>query len=406
MTYKERLLAAIKGKPVDELPVCPRLDLWYNANKIRGTLPAKYKTATLEDIIQDLDIGYNTTIPDFRALEHPKEEAFRALGIYQCADIAYRISFDLDLKIYFEGEELVTEYLTPYGTIRTRSLFNERMKRDGITISHVTERAFKSEADYPALEYIFRHARVAPRFEAIHRIEEMAGDRGFPIVWISSVASPMHYIQKQLMGFEQFFFEMYDHPEELAGLADAIGDMEEKIFQLMLQAPADVYRVGGNYDSMMQNPHFFREHLLPNLRDRADRLHAEGKMLLTHTDGENEGLLDVYLDCGFDIAESFCPAPMTRVSMKEAREVFGDRITVWGGVPSLLMLRESFTDYEFDKYFEEFFQAIGDGSRIIISIADTTPPDAEFSRIEKLLKKARGFKSAVIGFINSPSNLL
>ncbi len=137
MKYKDRLLAAMRGGPSDELPLCPRIELWHNANKLRGTLPAKYRKATIFDIIEDLDIGFNTTIPNFRELADPGEEAFRALGLFQCEDICYRVDFDLELRKSFEAGKLVTEYRTPYGTIRTASLYDEGMRRAGITISHL-----------------------------------------------------------------------------------------------------------------------------------------------------------------------------------------------------------------------------------------------------------------------------
>ena len=245
MLYKNKLLAAIRGTASDELPVCPRIELWHNANKLRGTLPAKYRNASIFDIVEDLDIGYNTTIPNFRELAAPTEEAFRAIGLFQCADVCYRVDFDLEVKKYNdESGKLVTEYVTPHGTIRTKILYNEGMRRDGITISHVAEKAFKSREDYKALAYIFRHAIVTPRPEGLKKMTEEAGDRGFPIGWISSSGSPMHYIMKQLMPFDLFFYEMYDHPEELADLADAIEGMENKILDVMMTLPFEVYRSG------------------------------------------------------------------------------------------------------------------------------------------------------------------
>ncbi len=39
----------------------------------------------------------------------------------------------------------------------------------------------------------------------------------------------------------------------------------------------------------------------------------KGKFLLTHTDGENIGLLEEYMACEFDIADSICPSPMTKL---------------------------------------------------------------------------------------------
>ncbi len=391
MNYKERIFAGLTGGASDELPICPRLDLWYNANKRNGTLPREYKDATLFQIIEDLDIGYNTTIPNFMDKENPLDEAYRALGLFQCNDIFYSLTFDMDVRTRSEGGEFTTEYHTPHGIITTRSLYNEKMAQDGITISHVSEKAFKSSSDYDALCYIFDSAVVTPRYERVARMAEASGERGVPIGWITSTASPMHYVQKQLMGFEQFFFEMFDHEEELNKLTAAIGGMEDKIFDVMLNAPLDVYRMGGNYDSMMQNPPFFKDYITPNFKERARKLHEKGKILTSHTDGENEGLLGEYMDCEIDMAESLCPAPMTNLSVREVREFFGDKIGIWGGIPSLMMLPGSYSEKEYDAYLGEFFDSIGDGSHFIISIADTVPPDADFDRIKKLIRRAKDF---------------
>jgi len=86
------------------------------------------------------------------------------------------------------------------------------------------------------------------------------------------------------------------------------------------------------------------KHILPWLKKGTDRLHEHGKYLLTHTDGENKGLNSSYMQCGFDIADSVCPTPMTKLSLEEYREIYGTNITIWGGVPSVITLRSSFSD--------------------------------------------------------------
>ena len=105
---------------------------------------------------------------------------------------------------------------------------------------------------------------------------------------------------------------------------------------------------------------------------------------MTHTDGENKGLLSSLGGCRFDIADSICPAPMTKVTLREYREFFGKRVTIWGGIPSVILLKSSYSDGE----FKDFVQSIIDQSQpydnLILSIADTTPPDAEFDRIQYL----------------------
>jgi hypothetical protein len=75
---------------------------------------------------------------------------------------------------------------------------------------------------------------------------------------------------------------------------------------------------------------------------------------------------------------------MTKLSIKEVRDSFDGRITIWGGIPSVALLRDSMSDYAFDAFMDRFFQDLGSGDHIILGISDTTPPAAEFERLEKI----------------------
>ena len=39
MTNRDRLMAVLKGEPVDLIPWIPRTLLWYQAHRLEGTLP-------------------------------------------------------------------------------------------------------------------------------------------------------------------------------------------------------------------------------------------------------------------------------------------------------------------------------------------------------------------------------
>ena len=81
-----------------------------------------------------------------------------------------------------------------------------------------------------------------------------------------------------------------------------------------------------------------------------------------------------------------------REIIKDFRSVFNGKITIWGGLPSIGVLEESMSDYEFDKFLDYFFNYIEKGDRLILSFADTTPPIAKLERIEKAARMARSFK--------------
>lgn len=393
MNNKERVLATLKGEPTDQLPYIPRLDLWYKANKVRGTLPDQYRNASLFDIVDDLGIGYHHVVPDFLDFIDPLDELDRCLGIYRLRTLPYRILLrGIKRNVFYDGDVTTVEYITPYGNVSGKVLYDDSMRRAGVTITHVFEQVIKSVEDYKAVAYIFENAEVLPAYDQYLIAKEEVGDRGVAVAWVSLSGSPMHLIQKELMSYELFFYELYDHPDELRMLSESITKYFNRVFQVVAQSPAEVIFLGANYDNKVTWPPFFKEHIAPNLAAAADVLHDNNKFLLTHTDGENKGLLECYLESRIDIADSICPAPMTSLTLKEAREAFNGKITIWGGIPSISVLENSMSDYEFEAYLDRVFsEEIGRGDHLILSIADTTPPDAKFSRIEQIAKLAQEF---------------
>ena len=59
-------------------------------------------------------------------------------------------------------------------------------------------------------------------------------------------------------------------------------------------------------------------------------------------------------------------------------------LTIFGGIPSILLLKESTTDEEFEAYLDYFFKAVAPGRRLIVGIADSTPPNAVFERLVRI----------------------
>ncbi|MBI4471230.1 MAG: hypothetical protein HY646_01085, partial [Acidobacteria bacterium] len=92
-----------------------------------------------------------------------------------------------------------------------------------------------------------------------------------------------------------------------------------------------------------------------------------------------------------DIADSVCPQPMTRLTFGQVREVFGDRITIMGGIPSVALLPASLNDRQFEQFLDDFFEQIGSGRHLILGISDTTPPDADFDRLRRVARRVEEF---------------
>jgi len=75
---------------------------------------------------------------------------------------------------------------------------------------------------------------------------------------------------------------------------------------------------------------------------------------------------------------------MTKVSIQEYYRRWSDRITIFGGVPSNLLLPQLTPERDFQDFMDGLFSGIGAGARFILGIADTTPPDADFERLVRI----------------------
>ena len=112
--------------------------------------------------------------------------------------------------------------------------------------------------------------------------------------------------------------------------------------------------------------------------------------MLTHCDGENRDLLPQFPKCGFDVAESVCPAPMTHCSLAQLRSAV-PTITIWGGIPSISLLQSTMSDREFEAYLGDLFDNLGRGDRLILGVSDNVPPEADLARLDSIRQKIEDF---------------
>jgi hypothetical protein len=393
MTPKERMLRAARGGWADILPWVPRIDLWYNANSLQGTLPAKYRRGvTLDEIADDIGGGYHKIVPDFLNARSPEDTIDRGLGIFRLKGMPYRAELaGVEREVKKEGNATFVTYHTPLGSISCKILYTEEMRRAGVSITWISEHVIKDPQDYKIVGYIFKNIKVIPDYENYLEFQRQVGDKGFAAARGLAAASPMQQIMRDFLDATQFYLEMYDHPQEMRQLCEDLEPYYDHLFQVLANSPAEVVFHGSNFDEMITYPPFFRNYIMPYLQRLADMLHARGKLLICHCDGENQGLLDLIAESGMDIAEAICPQPMTKVTISEVKKSFKGKVTIFGGVPSVALLEQSMSDEEFERFMKNLFQEIVPGDRFILGISDTTPPDAKFERLFRITEMVQGW---------------
>lgn len=390
MTHRERMLAMIRGDRTDQIPWAPRMDLWCIAQRARGIMPKQFVGLNTAEIADMLGVACHSVRADYTLARDSHDLALRGLGLDNHPDYPYRVELrNLPIESRQDGDSFYTTIRTPAGEIRMHFVHTNEMKRAGISIPFVKEFAIRSPDDFESIAQIFEHLEVIPTPEAYAAYRRRIGERGLAVANGIIGASPMHLIFHEMIPQEQFFYLYADERERLAQLARRLEPFYAKVLDTVCGCGAQVVFWGANYDQDLTWPAFFKSEIGPWLKLVADRVHAAGKFLLTHTDGENQKLLPLYPSCQFDVAESVCTKPMTRCTLKEIREGMGPTVTVWGGIPSVALLDSFMNERAFENFISEIFAELGTGERLILGVSDMVPPDANLGRLERIKSRVQ-----------------
>ena len=351
----------MRGQPVDHIPFIARMDLWYSFHRNQGSLPPPYQNATLWDIQRDLGIG----IFGFGAWD---------ISFYK---LVYR---SVDVEKDVTRGVTTTRYHTPYGTLTYREKMAEELKEAAGTGAR-TEFPFKSAKDYDALQFLLEHTEVVENHDAYGEFVAAIGTDGIALPFSGHL--PAHQLMINLMGYETFYYELHDRPSRVEALIEALTEQQRLILNLATECPAQAIEVGANYDEQMTPPPVFDRFFSPFYCEARQILTVGDKLLVVHGDGEMDVLLRKLMECGVQVVEALTPKPMTSIDVSETRQLWGDRVAMWGGLASVI-LTDAFSDEEFERYLDDLFRAIAPGDRFILGFGDNVPTDASFDRVKRI----------------------
>lgn len=391
-THKERMMATFRGEEVDRLTFAPRLELWYLANATSGTLPKQHAGRAMNEIAraEGWPVYFRFADNQLDPAVQPKY-LHRGIGLFASNETVHDfvLPSDVEVRTHRDGGLLTVEYHTPVGMVSTICQYDIEAKKLGITIPALVKHLIQSPDDYGPAGYLFEHMGIVANSSRYARwAQEEIGDDGVAVAHGYAATCPIHEIQRDLIDPTQFFLHYRDNQAMMRRLAEQMEPVFDAMLDAACQSPAPVVQWGSNYDDMLTYPPYFQREILPWIRKVSSRFAAAGKLLLCHTDGENEGLMDLIRDSGMHIAESICPAPMTRISLAEYYRRWSPHLTLCGGLPSIIALPET-SDSAFEAFMDELFRAVAPGKRIVLGMADNVPPDAIFSRLQRIYDRVQ-----------------
>ncbi|MBI4305920.1 MAG: hypothetical protein HY678_06330 [Chloroflexi bacterium] len=359
MTVRERQLAVLEGRPPDRIPWVPRLEIWYTAHRLAGTLPERYRDMTLREIQRDLGVG--TTARTGRVFT----TRIRGVDVIERRD----------------GLMCTTEYVTPVGTVSETSRRTPDLDRAGIQ-PLVVQKLLKRPEDYDVVRYLVENTEYHPCYEEFRAYDRDIGDEGLPMLSVGDV--PFHHFLADLCGYEKAYLDLFDYEDKVEGLLETMTQVyRERMWPVVANSPATLILHGAHFASQTTPPSYFKRYITPYVREFVEYMHGFGKSVAQHADNDTLEILGDLAEAGYDMQECFVTAPMVPCTFRMARERWGKSMIIFGGVPSV-MLEQAISDQEFEAYMDDLFRAIAPGDAFILGVADNVMPTSMISRIARI----------------------
>ena len=403
----QRVVDTLTGKKPDRLAFIDRLELWYSCHSRAGTLPADLQCPSdaspepsvislftvpvpadlpvlpLTQVHHQVGMGQQLQMMAYARRLCGVELVMRLNGEQFCREVDPVVEFFprlFDKMLRDQPGETVAEFITPNGTLTTRTVFSPENVTQG-TVPLMNIHPVKGPDDFPAFEYIFEHAEFVPRYSQVEETQSRMGEFGFVVPMINRI--PFQQLALDHIGEVSFFYMLYDYPdlvEKMMQLLDRV--MLEDLHQLA-GYPGVYVQFDDNLDGMITNPRLFKTHCLPNYQRYTEQLHLQEKKVGSHTDGDLKRLLALLVESGLDVCESFSPAPLTGCTFNDAWQAWYDRgPMIWGGIPSPLLEPQT-NEADFSAYVDHVLES----ARLhpmILGISDLVMPNNLIDRVRMI----------------------
>jgi len=356
MSSKERLIATIKHKETDHVPLC-----------FEG-------------------IGHQSAA--FIDRRYPN--VFDRVVFYLDMEIdsAVRISPPLLSNAGFETREwkendqdepyplLVKEYITPKGNLKqivrkhdypsdSVGLFSDHNVPESRSKKYLIEK----EEDLEKLEYILvppddndlqgyrQEAEEARKFcdEKEILLAGYLQGVGDPLLWMS--------------GIETVVMSPIMNPDFMKRYVDIVARWNKKLLEILIDSGIDLIIRRGWYESAdFWAPDLFREFLFDPLKQEIEIAHQAGVYFTYVMNSEAKPMVDIFRELGFDVYSNIDPMTLG-MDLADLKRGLGDCITLYGGVNNFLVIENGTID-EVRKAVVEAMEKLSPDGRFVLGVGD------------------------------------
>lgn len=358
MKPNERVRAVFQGRKPDRVPLLLDLSHWYKRNN---------------------KVPFN--LAGFTGVEQGLVELHKRIGAVAYCEMGGFYCLETDdpdwrQETTTQDGVFITRIITPLGELHEERVFNATSYSYSIR-----KYMLSSPDDFPIVEGLMARLRCRPCWERYHAWCDALGDLAFPYAQLPYSGSG--YLMARYMEVAEAIFAVQDEPEKVARLIRAVNECNLRILDTLLDGPFETLIISDNYDSNVQTKSFFDAYVRDYYTEVARRLHAHGKYLAIHVDGESRGVLGWLAECGVDCADAVTPAPMFVLTPEQMRADAGPDLILSGGIPAAIF-GPTGNDADFEECVKRWLDTRLASPRLFMAAGDQVPPDVAYDRIARL----------------------
>ena len=321
MTGRNRILATLRGEPVDRVPY---FDLYIDPKVIHGLHPGM----SYEDFVEAEDI-----------------DAVFCLAIVEDPDTIEWV--DPDARLF-------------------RDKWGALQRMVGDDLLPMVQQPARIETDADLAAYTPPDPEASPALRDARRLVQRFGGKRAIVAVGEATFAPQQYLRG---GLEQLLLDYMDRPAFIDEIARIGVRYYCELYRKLIAKGVDAVLLGDDYAGKhgpMMSPSTFERFILPGLTEVISAVKDAGGYVIKHTDGDIWPLMDMLTSAGVDMLGPLEPPHM---DLREVRDRSDNTIGVMGNVDVDLLARG--TPDEVRKATLALIRHVSPGGRHIIASGNT-----------------------------------
>ena len=254
-------------------------------------------------------------------------------------------------------------------------LFNKKISED------VFQRSI-DEAIYYAFEYPKKYAEAWKKYVEKYEVPLMMGGRA---------CTPLDLLQ-YYRGITNLARDIFERPEKVKEVCEWLLDyevtlgMKEAMIMGAGEVPGAEKIIFVNGGPPGMSPKIFEEFFWPTAKKGVDMMVKRGFKVHCHWDGDLTPVLDILKDLTKGLPKGKVLLDLEKTDMKKAKEILGDKVCLYGNVPSSLLVYGTPKDVE--KYCKKLIEDCAEGGGFILSTECEVPWNSKPENVRAIIESA------------------